>query len=393
MKKLLLLNGGHSEICLIEEAKKLGFYVITSGNKPDLIGHRYADEYVMGDFSDKEAMLEIAIKNDVDAVVSSANDFGAISAAYVAEKMGLPGHDSYQTALLLHRKDLFKRFANENELQTPVSDVFDSLQDAILKKMDYKYPLIVKPVDLTGGKGVSKIRHFGEFEDAVKKAMDRSREKKVVIEEFIEGTYHSFSTFLVNKKVVAFFSDNEYSNVYSYFVDTSAGPADNIENVKDILIGQAEKVAELLNLVDGVFHMQYVMDANGVPYFFDITRRCSGDIYPEPVEHATGIPWAKWIVMAECGFATESYTYRGEQNKMCGRHCIMADREGTVKDVIISDEIKKNIYNSLVWWKPGDIVYNHVIDKQGILFLEYSNREEMLDVVKHIKDYVRVIVE
>lgn len=393
MKKLLLLNGGHSEICLIEEAKKLGYYVITSGNKPDLIGHRYADEYIMGDYSNKENMLEIALKNKVEAVVSSANDFGAISAAYVAEKMGLPGHDPYETALLLHRKDLFKQFSKENNLQSPVSDIFDNMKDAILKKMDYNYPLIVKPADLTGGKGVSKINNFGEFEDAVEKAMKRSREHKVVIEEFIEGTYHSFSTFIVNKKVIAWFSDNEYSNVYPYFVDTSAGPADNVENVKNILIEQVEKVAGHLNLVDGVFHMQYVMDKNGKPYIFDITRRCSGDIYPEPVQHATGIPWAKWIVMSECGYAADNFVYHGKQEKFCGRHCIMADREGTVKDVIIHDEIKENIYDSLVWWQVGDIVYNHTIDKQGILFLEYSSREEMIEKVKNIKKYVEVIVK
>lgn len=393
MKKLLLLNGGHSEIPLIKEAKKLGFFVITTGNKPDLIGHKYADKYIMGDFSDKDAMLEIAKENNVDAVCSSANDFGAISAAYIAEKMGLPGHDPFETALLLHQKDSFKKFARENNLQSPISDSFDSYEDALVNENNYTYPLIVKPVDLTGGKGVSKINSHSEYADAIAKALERSRLHRIVIENFIEGSYHSFSTFLINKKVVAWFCDNEYSFVYPFFVDTSAGPADDMDGVKDILIGQAELVAEKLNLVDGIFHMQYVMDKNGVPYIIDITRRCSGDIYTEPVEHSTGIPWAKWIVMAEAGYSAEYFSERGSQKLICGRHCIMAPKEGIIKDVVIGDEIKGNIYKSLVWWKKGDIVYNHFTDKQGILFLEYASREEMYDKVTRIKELVKVIVE
>lgn len=393
MKKLLLLNGGHSEIPLIEEAKKLGFYVITTGNKPDLVGHQYADKYVMGDFSEKEAMLKIAKENAVDAVCSSANDFGAISAAYVAEAMGLPGHDSYETAVLLHRKDGFKKFAREINLQSPISDCYDSYEEALLNENAYSYPLIVKPVDLTGGKGVSKIHSHSEYADAVARSLGRSRLHRIVIERFIEGTYHSFSTFLINKKVVAWFCDNEYSFVYPFFVDTSAGPADHMEDAKKVLIRQAELVAEKLDLVDGIFHMQYVMDKTNTPYILDITRRCSGDMYPEPVEHSTGIPWAKWIVMAEVGFPAGHFSERGEQKRLCGRHCIMAPKEGIIKDVIISEEIAHNIYKSFVWWRKGDIVYNHFTDKQGILFLEYATREEMQDKVLRIKDLVKVIVE
>lgn len=393
MKKLLLLNGGHSEIPLIEEAKKLGFYVITTGNKPDLVGHQYADKYVMGDFSDKEAMLEIARKNAVDAVCSSANDFGAISAAYVAEAMGLPGHDSYETAVLLHRKDGFKKFAKEINLQSPISDCYDSYEEALLNENAYTYPLIVKPVDLTGGKGVSKIHSHSEYADAVARALGRSRLRRIVIERFIEGTYHSFSTFLINKKVVAWFCDNEYSFVYPFFVDTSAGPADHMDDVKNALVGQAELVAEKLDLVDGIFHMQYVMDKTNTPYILDITRRCSGDMYPESVEHSTGIPWAKWIVMAEAGLPSGHFPERGEQKKICGRHCIMAPKEGIIKDVVISKELDRNIYKSFVWWRKGDIVYNHFTDKQGILFLEYATREDMQDKVSRIKDLVKVIVE
>ena len=116
----------------------------------------------------------------------------------------------------------------------------------------------------------------------------------------------------------------------------------------------------------------------------------SGDVYPEPVEHATGIPWSKWIVMAEIGYPGTVFTERGTQNKFCGRHCIMAEQNGVVEGVVIEDELKGNIYKELLWWKKGDIVENYFLDKLGILFLEYESEKEMLDKTARIAELVKV---
>jgi len=393
MKKILILNGSHSEIPLICAAKELGYYVITSGNRRELIGHKYSDEYVYGDYSDQEAMLQIAVEKKIDTVCACANDFGAISAAYIASKLGLPGHDSYETTLLLHQKDKFKAFAREHNLLTPPADVYQDFSEAHRQRDFYSYPLIVKPVDLTGGKGVSRVNRAEEYDAAVEKALHQSRAGKLVVERFIEGTYHSFSTFLIGKKVAAYFSDNEFASVNPFAVATSGGPARQVDKVKDILIGQAEIIADRLSLVDGVFHMQYVMDKGFHPYIIDITRRCSGDMYPEPVEHATRIPWAKWIVLAETGADAAAFTEKGVQTGYCGRHCIMASTEGRIKAVWVSEELKENIYQRLEWWKKGDLVTNHRIEKLGILFLEFSSEAEMNDKLARIGDLVWVELE
>lgn len=393
MKKILILNGSHSEIPLICEARGLGYYVITSGNNPHLPGHKYADEYRFGDYSNQEQMLQIAKECDIDAICSCANDFGAITAAYIAENLGLPGHDSYETAKLLHQKDKFKIFAGLHKLQTPTADIYSQVEEAIRGGALYTYPMIVKPVDLTGGKGVARVNNPQEFAAAVNVALGKSRQGKIVAEQFIEGTYHSFSTFLADQKAVAYFSDNEYPFINPYFVATSGGPATGVLKVRDKLIKQAEFVAKKLGLVNGVFHMQYVMDREDIPYIIDITRRCSGDMYPEPVEHATGIPWAKWIVMSEAGYPSSSYTKQGQQRGYCGRHCIMAEKNGRVKDVIISEELKNNIYKEVNWWNRGDLIQNYLTEKLGILFMEYESQQEMFSKISRIKELVHVVME
>ena len=124
MKKVLFANGSYNEIPLIKSAKKLGYYVITSGNDSKGEGHQYADEYIACDYSNKEALLKIAEDNHVDAICSCGNDFAAISAAYVAEKMNLPGHDSYENSRFFHEKNKFKELCKA--LNLPTSKSFSS---------------------------------------------------------------------------------------------------------------------------------------------------------------------------------------------------------------------------------------------------------------------------
>lgn len=391
MPKILILNGSHSDIPLIKAAKKIGYHVITSGNRPDLIGHRYADEYIPGDFSDMEKMCLVAENNKVDAICSCSNDFGAISASYVAEKLGLPGHDPYETTLVLHHKDRFKQFARKHDIPTPLAESYTECSKALEMIEAIKYPVMVKPIDLTGGKGVTKVESRGEYEEAVKKAFNMSPAGHIVVEPFIKGTHHSFSTFLVDKKVAAYYSDNEYSFASPFLVSTSAGPANSVEKVSDELIAVSEKIARILDLRNGVFHIQYILSEDERPYILEITRRCSGDLYSLPVEHSTGIPWAEWIVRTECGMSCDDFPKGAKQKIMGGRHCIIGNRNGELKGIYISPEIEGNIYGDLIWWENTRRIDNYLVDKVGIVLLEYNDREDMLHKTENIMDYIHPI--
>ncbi len=387
-KRLLILNGSHSEIPLIQAAKKIGFHVVTTGNVARLIGHNYSDEYYSADFSDKDAILNLCQQLKIDHICSSANDFGAITAAYVAEKLGLSGHDSYQTALTIHHKDLFKKFALQYDIPTPYAESFEDKDIAINSLNNYHFPVIIKPVDMTGGKGVSKVSDKEVYIDAVKHAFNISKAKRIVIEEFVEGTQHSFSTFILNEKVVFYFSDNEYSYLNPFLVSTSAAPATNIKETVNSLIEVMEKVAKLLSLTDGVLHAQYIYH-NGKFQIIEITRRCSGDLYPHPVNYATGLDWAEWIVKAETGINCSDFPVV-TQVGYCGRHCIMGSKNGVIKNVFFSDEIKLNIYGQLAWWKEGNVITDYLTEKLGVCFFRFDSMDEMLHKMNYINSHIKV---
>lgn len=392
-KKILILNGSRSDVPLILAAKKLGFYVITSGNNPDLIGHSFSDKYICVDYSDKEAILKLAQEEKIDSICSAANDFGAITAAYVGEKLGMSGHDPYETALIVHHKNKFKKFAEKHNILTPKAYSFDDEKAALNFAKSYSGKVIIKPIDLGGGKGISVATTTNEKIASIRNAFLCSKAKHIVIEQFIEGQLHSVSTFIINQKVVAYYSNDEFPYIYPYSVASSLGPADDVDTAINIVIQQAEKLASLLQLCDGVLHLQYISGKDRIPYIIEFTRRCPGDLYNYPIERALGFPWTEWLVRAECGFDCSGIPRNTIQQGYTGRYRIMTKKNGIIKSVWISAELKKHCFDQLMWWKPGMEITNYLEEPLGIICYEFDSREEAINVINNIDKYVKVEIQ
>jgi len=388
-KRILVPNGNYTDIPLIKEYKKLGYHVITSGNNPDLLGHKYADEYVPEDYSNKERMLALATKLNIDAISSNANDFGVITAAYVAEKLGLPGHDTYRAATVIHEKDKFKEFAKKHQLMTPQAESFHSLDQALdwIKCADF--PVIIKPVDLASGKGVSRVDNIEAAQAAIHLAFSRSKSKKIVIEPFIEGTQHSIATFIVDQKVVVDYSCNEFSFINPFLVESTSAPAKDYDSVRDMLIQEIEKIASILHLADGIFHMQYIM-RDGKPFIIETMRRCLGNWYLYQAGHMTDFNWEEWIAKAHLGFDL-NHIPRGK--KMMGYELekyIKSEKNGKIKNITISEDIKKYIYHQYMIWESIKEVKDYQYEMLGYLFLQFDSENER-DIYMHkMDDYISI---
>jgi biotin carboxylase len=385
-KRLLVSGGGYADIPLILAAKSLDFYVITSGNRASDLGHRYSDECCLEDFSNKDVMLNLAQRLEIDAICASCNDFSAITAAYIAEKMGLPGHDSYDTTLLIHHKDKYRNFAQKYGISSPRAEGFTSVKDALANLTKFELPIIIKPVDLTGGKGVSKIINLDDAQEKLEKAFEISRAKRVIIEEFIEGSRHGLSTFIRDGRVVFYFNDNEHYYLNPYLVSAASTPSTVSPEAVNSLCQTAEKIASLLNLKTGIFHIQYILRKDK-PIIIEICRRAPGDLYIKFVQIATGIDYPSFIVKSSSGMDCDDL----EQNNPKGyftRHCIMTSRNGKLKDVDISSFVESNIIDQLLWWQKGEQVQDFLTHKFGIVFLQFASMEEMLDKTNKMQNLI-----
>ena len=382
MKKLLLLGGSHAEIPLIKAAQDLGWYVITTGNAREGLGHPYADKNVFADFSDKEAMLELARAEGVSAVCSGCNEFALLSTVYVCEKLGLPGHDSFATSLEIHHKDKYRALASRLGIPTPRAITVRNEQEFETAISALTFPIIVKPVDLTGGKGIHRAANAEEARAAYKDATSRTREDHVVVEEFVIGSNHGFSAMLVKGKVAFAFSDNEQYFVNKYLVSGANTPSTTAAEGLAKLREYSERIASELNLVDGILHIQYIERADGTPVIIEICRRPPGDLYIKFVKYAAGVDYPKFIIMAETGEDISGIADVPTQGFWL-RHCVMAGPEiengSTVRDVTFAPEIRDNIVETFLWHKVGETIADKLTYKAGIVFFKFDSLAEMQD--------------
>lgn len=268
-KKLLIAGGSHADIPIIQAAKKLNYWVITSGNNPKDLGHEFSDEYFPEDYSHPEKILKLAKMLKIDAICASSNDFSAISCAYVAEKLHLPGHDDFETALIIHHKDKFRTFALENKILVPNAVNVGENDDTNLINSKLTYPVMVKPVDLSGGKGITKVEDKNHLKKAIRNALQLSKHHRVVVEEFIEGTNHGYSTFIKDGKVVFAFMDDEHYSTNPYLVSGASTSLLYTKYISNQINTALELMASKLKLVDGLLHVQLILKDN-TPYIIEI---------------------------------------------------------------------------------------------------------------------------
>lgn len=391
-ERLLMLNASTHEIPFILAARKLGFYVITTSIKKDYPGHKCADEYVCGDYNNYDEIVELAKKLEIDAVSQACSDDCALSAAFIGESLGLKGHDTFENAQIIHRKDRFKEFASKYQVLTPVSHSFDSLRDALSQSSAFVYPVIIKPVDLAGGQGVHIAESAEEYAFYTSAAFERSKQKRIIVEPYVKGTLHSLNTFLVDGRVRSFCTANDYSYLNKYMTNSGVAPADDWEDAVKILIPETERIAKILGLVDGQLHMQYIM-SEGRPWIIEMMRRNIGNNWMSMLADSAGVNWPEWVIRAEAGMDCSAIPRSRIADGYYGYHMVMGNKDGIFRDIEVEPEFQKYVYQLTLWVESGHAIQNYMSDKVGNLLFHFDTKEEKDFFMPRINEMVRVLYE
>ena len=259
-KKLMLLGGLRYLLPVIEAAHRHGIHVITVDYLPDNIAHKYSDEYHNVSIIDKEAVLELAQRLQIDGIMSFAVDPGVVSAAYVAEKMGLPFQCSYEAACILQNKSRFRQFLADNGFNVPNARGYSEAGEA-LKDVDYfNWPVIVKPVDSAGSKGVTRVDDPADLPAAIAHALDCSPSRHFIIEDFLEldGFQSSTDVFTVNGVLFHCpFSDQlfDWNAVNPYVPAIEIWPSTMPQLVQNELRNELQRLFKLLNCKTGIYNV------------------------------------------------------------------------------------------------------------------------------------------
>ena len=396
MKKLLLLGGSRYIIPVIKAAHSLGCYVITCDYLPDNIAHKYSDEYHNVSIIDKEAVLNLAKNLKIDGIMSFACDPGVVTAAYVAEKMGLPHSGSYESVSILQNKGKFRKFLADNGFNVPVAKGYKCIDEALNDINLFNWPVIVKPTDSAGSKGVTRVDDPSKLKESIEYAISFSIGKEFIIEDFIEKRGFSSDTdsFSVDGelKFVSFSSqrfDEKASNPYTpaaYSWPSSISDENQIE-----LKCEIQRLLKLLDMKTSIYNIETREATNGKPYIMELSPRGGGNRLAECLRYSTGVDLitnAVRAAIAEPVIDIEQKPYNGFWAEVI----LHSDKAGDFDTLWVSDEIKKNIIETDLWVQCGDLIgdFSAANEAIGTLILRFNDEENLEKVMSNIENYVKV---
>ena len=399
MKKILMLGGSLYQTYAIKEAVRLGYYVITCDYLPNNPGHKFANEYHNISTTDKEAVLQLAKNLKVDGIVAYASDPAAPTAAYVCEKLGLPT-SPYKSVEILSQKDLFRTFLSEHGFNVPKAKGYKSFEDAWKDRSNFNLPVMIKPVDSSGSKGINKLMDWTQLKDCVTDALNYSRSKRFIIEEFLKkkGFQISGDAFSVEGKLVFHCFGNEY---YSNKVNKDFAPLGEcwpfIMDSKyiDILHADLQRLITLLNMKSTAYNVEAIIGEDDKVYILEVGARSGGSLIPQVTAYATGVNLVTYVIKAAMGEDCSDLKMAFPMG-FWSNYMVHANESGIYKGIEFDLDFKqKHLVDWVTDIKIGDFVhkFRDAQDCIGEFILKYKNAQEMFDMIENMDKYVSVKIE
>ena len=399
-KKLMLLGGLRYLLPVIEAARRHGIHVITVDYLPDNIAHRYSDEYHNVSIIDKEAVLALAQELQIDGIMSFAVDPGVVAAAYVAEKMHLPFQCSYEAACILQDKSRFRKFLADNGFNVPNARGYSEADDA-QQDIDYfNWPVIVKPVDSAGSKGITRVDDPANLPAAIAHALDSSPSKHFIIEDFLEGKGPSMGDecFVVDGvlKYNAFydqFFDNEAINPFA--PSGELWPSAMDKSYEQDFKNQLQRLFDLLHISTGIFNVECRICTNGKPYLMEVSPRAGGNRLAEILNYAADVDIIEAEVCSSVGLPLPD-VHEPNYNGYYAINVLHSVRAGIFQDIrIVPDFEEKHVIEKDLWVRPGDAVSGFTGANQslGTIFLRFNTREQLDQFVSSPQQYISIVTQ
>lgn len=398
-KKLMLLGGIRYLLPVITAAHEQGYYVITADYLPDNIAHKYSDEYVNVSIIDKEAVLKVAQEKQIDGIMSFGVDPGVIAASYVQNKMGLPSFGPFESIEILQNKDKFRAFLAANGFNVPKAKGFSCKEDALQDLSWYEFPVIVKPTDSAGSKGVSRVDNVAQLPAALDYAFSHSISKHIIVEEFIEkqGCSSDTDSMSIDGKL-AFVSFNaqrfDEDAVNPYTPAAYSWPSTFTKEQEEYLTSEIQRLITLLGLKTSVYNIETRIGTNGKPYIMELTPRGGGNRLCEMLRYATGVDMITAITRSMVGDSISNIVqepYNGHWAEII----LHADKNGIFEYLEIEDTLHAEVVEKDLWVKQGEIVesFEGANNAIGTLVLKFLTTEGLEYAITHQREWLKIVVK
>lgn len=396
MKKLLLLGGDATLLPVIEVAHKRGYYVITCDYLPDNIAHKYSDEYINHSTTDKEDILVWAKEAKIDGVLTFT-DSGVVTAAYISSNMGLRTLGAYEAIVTLQNKDKFRAFLRENGLNVPSFSYYASWEEVNVDLNKFSYPVMIKPVDAAGSKGVTKILKAEDMQTAFEYAVRFSSRQNVIIEDFISpcGPQIHGDCFIQDGKVIFhYFGDHHFDATINNLVPISTSwPSIHSESDINKVVEQVQLLVTKVGFNYGCMNVECRINENdGKAYLIDVGARSGGNYTPYVIGYASGFNFVEAML---------DYMMEGKQTEQTpikegyfAYLVIHTKEEGTLKNIKVSEKLNSIILEHHNYVSLGNHVrsFRGANAAVGIIIVKFGSNEQMQYITNHLDEYIEVEV-
>lgn len=397
MKKLLLLGGSAQQVVAIETAKKLGYFTVLCDFLRDNPGQFVADKFYLVSTTDKEAVLEVAKKEKVDGVLAYASDPAAPTAAYVAEILELPTN-SFSSVNTLCNKDLFRHFLKNNGFCVPDVKSYNSSDKAKRDKNIFSYPVIIKPVDSSGSKGITVVKSKEEVDKAVDFAFSFSRIKRIIIEEFIEKD-HAYliggDIFVVDGKIEIWglLNCHRDESVNKLVPVGKSYPLALTEEQIKIAKETLQKLVTDLKIKNGPMNVELIVDKQKRCFLIDVGPRCGGNMIPDLLGSIFDLDIVELCVKLSMGEKVSVFSII--EKTYYATHNLHSEKDGIYKDIQFSAALEPYIIKKCIYKKEGDAIeyFDNAAKALGIVFMKFPNKAEMNNILENINAHIKVILK
>lgn len=378
-KKIMIMGAGIYQVPLIKKAKDMGLQTIvvsTPGNYP---GIALADCFYPINTTDKEAVLEIAQKEQIGGICTSGTDVAVKTIGYVCSKMGLAGITE-QAANLVTNKALMKEALLKENVSTAAFEKVFSFHEAKEAAECLGYPVIVKAVDSSGSRGISKAEDVQGLEKAFTAAMNITKQMYVLVEEYIDACEIGVDAYVGEHGLLAFYPHDKFT-LHWKGVTIPVGhqfPYQCEERLYQELYLQISKAVEALGLKNCPLNADVFVKGNKV-WIIEIGGRTGATCIPELISIYQGFDWYENLILAALG---EPVSFEGNQEKDAIAKLIFSPLDGKV--VSIEEERLARLCQRGFQWqldvKVGDSVeqIKNGTDRIGHL-IGSESREEAFD--------------
>ncbi len=396
MKRLLILGAMQMHIPIIKRAKERGIYVITCDYIPENEGHKYADEAYFDSTTDFDAVLKLAKKCNVDGIMTFNSDPAALTAAYVADQLNLPS-SGYEAVKIMSEKDEFRKFLRSNNFNVPHFGNYTSIEELIGDLDKFNFPVMLKPVDSSGSKGVVRIDRKEDVTTHFEKAMSFSRCKRIIVEEFIEGAgaqMHGDAFVNDGKIEFIYLGDHHFDSKINNLVPISTTfpslhTAEDLKRVEDEVSRFISKVGYKQG---GINIEARISSSNNKVYLIEVGARNGGNFTPKVIEYASNFSFIDaWLdAVLGCDFKVQQTDKKG-----CYAYMIMhSSTSGILKSIEISDLLCPKILERYDYVNKGGNVASFIGANAavGVLLVQFNSIDDMEYCVNRCSEMCNILI-